>query len=390
MRIEGWLCLAVVGGTLSGLNSCTSKQVEASGYSEVALSGVASVRLPAQFAPLTNKVAAARPDFKVGFLGDFAGPAEDQNFWAITHAFAFREAKLPTGQVEIPALLVVSRVADKQSFSSAQMYFESAIRFSPDPRWTTPKRLPWKQRQIAKSVTLFEAELEEGQQASSVAVMVDRDSLLEAMLLGQRSVLKTETAQQVLNDLRSGYRVTQPLEDYFHQLNAAVQAQSDARRKNYLALLEVLQKEELDYTPTPRVVVFNPNLAGQFWWPMFDRGGVPTHFAIAARLGAYRAGSAADWRKLEGFFPGMRMVSAEAEGDGFRWKPLGSSEALPARTLALLADTRWATIESKQVFATLEFSFTQAIPNLSQWLNEIEAALRQAEMTGWVGEGKSR
>ena len=48
--------------------------------------------------------------------------------------------------------------------------------------------------------------------------MVDRENLLEALILGERDVLTPEAAQQVLEGLRTGYQVTQPLEDYFHQM----------------------------------------------------------------------------------------------------------------------------------------------------------------------------
>jgi len=348
------------------------------------LDGVIAVRLPAQFKRIEHAKPARRPDLKPGFIGDAAGEPDDQNFWAITHAFAFREIKDSSGSVKIPAMLVVSRVADKQSFSSAQLFMEGAVRFSSDPRWLSARRLVWKQKQVSKSLTLFEAEIEAGKQGSNVLVMVDRDNLLEALILGERQVLNAQVAQQLLEDLRSGYRVTRPLEDYFHQINAAVQARADVRRKHYLALLENLQKEELDYTPTPRVVVFNRNLAGQFWWPMFDRSGVPKHFAIAGRLGSLSSDNSSAWRQLESSYANMRLVYAEFEGEIARWKALGSGSNPGARTLALLSDTRWASPTEKQAFAAIEFAFAEGIPELSPWLNALETISRQAEAQGLV------
>lgn len=369
------------------LNSCASKLVQASGYTEVQLSGVASLRLPAQFLPIQQPVAAVRPQLGVDFLGDVAGDPADQNFWAITHAFAFRETRSPAGLPVLPAMLVVSRVANPQSFASAQLHYEASVRFSPDPRWSSPIRLEWKLRQVSKSLSIFEAELVPGKLGAAVMVMVDRDSLIQALLLGERSVLEAEVARQVLSDLRSGFRLDKPLDEYFHKVNQAVQASADLRRKHYLALLEILQKEELDYTPTPRVVVFNANLAGQFWWPIFDRSGVPSHFAIAGRLGTLKKADTEVWRRLEALFPGMRLITAEPEGEKWQWKSLTGAGAVSARTTSLLFDTRWAgqgDNGAKQAFAALEFGFASEPPNLSEWLNALEAAGKQALSQGLV------
>jgi hypothetical protein len=369
------------------LNSCASKLVQASGYTEVQLSGVASLRLPAQFLPIQQPVAAVRPQLGVDFLGDVAGDPADQNFWAIAHAFAFRETRSPAGLPVLPAMLVVSRVANPQSFASAQLYYEASVRFSPDPRWSSPIRLEWKLRQVSKSLSIFEAELVPGKLGAAIMVMVDRDSLIQALLLGERSVLEAEAARQVLSDLRSGFRLDKPLDEYFHKVNQAVQASADLRRKHYLALLEILQKEELDYTPTPRVVVFNANLAGQFWWPMFDRSGVPSHFAIAGRLGTLKKADTEVWRRLEALFPGMRLITAEPEAEKWQWKSLSGAGAVSARTTSLLFDTRWAgqgDNSAKQAFAALEFGFASEPPNLSEWLNALEAAGKQALSQGLV------
>jgi hypothetical protein len=373
------ICLALL-----GLSSCTSKKVAATGYTEIQVDGSIALRLPAQFQKIQHPAPTVRPAFSTAFLGDTAGLAEDQNFWAITHAFAFRETTKPGGGVEIPALLVVSRVADRQSFVSAQLFYESAARYSPDPRWSVSRRLSWKSQTLTKSITLFEAEIEAGKQGSSVFILLDRENLIEALILGDQTVLTAGTARRVLSDVRDGYRVAAPLEDYFHQINQAVQSHAEVRRKNYLALLDTLQKEELDYTPTPRVVVFNPNLAGQFWYPPFDRSGVPTHFAITGRLGKLLSGNANAWKKLEPFFPGMRFVAGQPEGNSVRWSPLGSPTPLSARTLSLMNDTRWADTPEQQAFATLEFSFASGIPDLSLWLNALEVAEKQAEAQGLV------
>jgi hypothetical protein len=369
------------------LGSCTSKLVEAGGYSEVKLSGIASLRLPAQFLPIQQPVAAIRPQLGFDFLGDVAGEPTDQNFWAVTHAFAFRETRTPAGLPVLPAMLVVSRVANTQSFASAQRYYEASVRYSSDPRWSTPLRLEWKSRQVSKNLSTFEAELVPGKLGAAVMVMVDRESLIQALLLGERSVLEAEVARQVLTDLRSGFRLEKPLDDYFHKVNQSVQASADLRRKNYLALLEILQKEELDYTPTPRVVVFNANLAGQFWWPLFDRSGVPSHFAIAGRLGNLKKTEPAVWQRLEALFPNMRLVTAEQEAEKWQLKSLSGAGAISTRTASLLLDTRWAAQSdnnAKQAFATLEFPFTSEPPNLSDWLNALEAVGKQALSQGLV------
>jgi hypothetical protein len=362
------------------LSGCTSTRVEAGGYTDTALSGIGVLRLPAQFVP----VAAATPSGAlpgITLLGQAPEPIEDHNFWAVTHAFAFR----PQAPRQ-PALLLVSRVADAQSFAAAQLYYERGLRFATDARWIRAQRPAWKSQTLGRGATLFSAELAPGEDGADVYVYVHRDSLIEAMLIGERKVLNAAAALAVLSALPEGYRLTTPLEDYFRSVSKVLQTQSEQRRKQYLSLLETLQKEELDYTPTPRVVVFNSNLAGQFFWPAFDRSGVPLYFAIAGRLGIVRKKDPEAWKQLEGSFPGMRLVAAEAASDA--WRPLAGPQPLPARTLSLLADTGWAQENresgSSLAFATLQFSFTGGAPNLSDWLNSLEAAGRQAEALGLI------
>ena len=375
-------------GVLPLLSSCQSKSVEARGYEDVSLSGVATMRLPAQFKKIQNPPPSLRPTFIPQFLGDTAGDPMDQNFWALTHAFAFRESKSPAGAIEAPALLVVSRLADAQSFSSAQIYYESSVRYSPDLRWQSAKRLDWKPQHLSKNLSFFKAVLEAGKSGSAVLVMADREALLQVMLLGTNEVLTDAAALQVMHDLRASYKVTQPLDDYFYQTSKAVQSLAESRRKNYLGLLETLQREELDYTPTPRVVVFNPNLAGQFWWPVFDRSGVPVHFAIAGRLGDLRHEESLPWKKLEDLFDGMRLCEVQTkEVKAWQWKSLSGSGTVTPRTQSLLLDTGWIAQgegEARQAFATLEFSFSTSIPNLSLWLNALESTGKQAEANGLI------
>lgn len=364
------------------LAGCTSKQVEARGYSETPLPGIGTLLLPAQFVPVPSRpvsgvMAGLSP------LGQLTAPIEDHNFWAVTHAFAFRPEA--TRQ---PALLVVSRVADRQSFAAAQLYYENAIGLATDPRWRNAQRPAWKSQTLARNATLFAAELTPGEAGADVYVFLHRDSLIQALLIGERKVLRPDAGLALLSGLPEGYRLTTPLEDYFRSVSQALQAQSEQRRKHYLTLLETLQREELDYTPTPRVVVFNPNLAGQFSWPAFDRSGVPLHFAIAGCLGTLRQTDPAAWKQLEASFPGMRLIAAEPDGSQWRWRALDSPAALPARTLALLADTAWTAAEGESAgplaFATLEFSFADGTPDLSQWLNALETVGRQAEARGWI------
>ena len=370
------------------LSSCTTKLVEARGYEDVSLSGIATLRLPAQFQKIQNPPAALRPSLAPEFLGDAAGDPMDQNFWAVTHAFAFRESMRGPGTVEVPALLVVSRLANAQSFSSAQVYYETAARFSPDARWRSTKRLDWKPQHDSRTLSFFKAELEPGKAGSFVLVMADRAALLQVMLLGTNAVLRQDAARQVMNDLRLSYKLLQPLDDYFYRTNKAVQLLADSRRKNYLDLLEALQKEELDYTPTPRVVVFNPNLAGQFWWPVFDRSGVPAHFTIAGRLGGLRRDETVPWKKLEDLFAGMRLCEVQAKEVGtLQWKSLSGTAPVTSRTQSLLLDTGWIgqnEAAAREAFATLEFSFSTPIPNLSQWLNALETTGKQAEAGGLI------
>ena len=68
-------------------------------------------------------------------------------------------------------------------------------------------------------------------------------------------------------------------------------------------------------------------------------------------------------------------------------KSLSGAGAISTRTASLLLDTRWAAQSdnnAKQAFATLEFPFTSEPPNLSDWLNALEAVGKQALSQGLV------
>ncbi len=362
---------------LGVLAACQRPYVTAGASVELDLDGVVKISLPAQFARLANMPASTAPEVGVPFLGDHAGPAEDQNFWAVTHAFAFRQNK-----DVVPAMLVVARVADKQSYAAAQLFYEAAMRFSPDQRWAETKRLDWTQKVVDKSLSFYEAVISP---QAKVTVMVDRNTLLEVLLIGENVVLPKEVAREVLAQLRSNYHLQKPLEEYFAAVSKGVQAAADKRRKHYLELLETLQKEELDYTPTPRVVMFNHNLAAQFFWPMFDRSGVPTHFAIAARLGTVKKLEQTPWTELENAHPGMRLIASVKEKDDLRWKSLTFNPSLPTRAVAVVEDTRWSRdAEDAQAYATLQFAFGQTAEPLSNWLSAAEVIARQSEAKGLV------
>jgi len=351
------------------LCSCSGKLVRAGGYEDVSL-GPVSLRLPAQFKAVKHAPPPIDP--------------LDGNHWAVTHAFAFREA--PDGATA--SLLVVSRVADAQSLSHAQLLYESATARSPDARWRSANRLDWKQDRVSPSLSYSTAALAVVPKGAAVYTMSDRETLLEAVLIGDNEALPPAVARQVLSDLRGNYRVVAPLDERFSLANSETKKNADARRKSYLALLEALQREELDYTPTPRVVVFNRNLAGQFWWPMFDRSGVPAHFAIAARLGKVLRNDETSWRTVATVEPGIRVVSVGGDlGKAWRWTLLAGDTEIGPRTQALLQDSGWlgaAIGGGQQGFATLEFPFDKPIPELSRWLDAVESLAKRAEADGLV------
>lgn len=368
MYLQFWLALAVL-----LLSSCNGKLVRAGGYDEVALGSV-SVRVPAQFTQVQHAPPAVDP--------------LDQNYWAITHAFSFREG--PDGTA--PALLVVSRVADAQSLSNSQLLFESAARHSPDARWRKAERLEWKQDRVSPNLNYSSAVLTSGAMGATVYTMSDRKTLIEAVLIGENAALPAAVAREILSDLRGNYRVVAPLDDYFRQAKAAMQREADGRRKNYVTMLQVLQREELDYTPTPRVVVFNKNLAAQFWWPLFDRSAVPSYFAIAGRLGRVLKSEEAAWRDVVPAEGGLRVVSVSgALGKPWQWTLLAGGSKIGTRTQALLQDSGWlgaAIGGEQQGFATIEFPFDRPIPDLSQWLDSVEKLAKRVEEEGLVATEK--
>jgi len=341
------------------LSGCGRPKVELSLGEELKLGDVATLRPPKGFLP---------------FEGETRVDPEDENFWAVTHVLGFGE----------DAVLAISRVADQQSFTPAQTLYEIAAQKSNAGRWRATKRLNWRSSNKLKGQTLFEAEIEPGPKGAGVWGLNDRETLLQVLILGDRQVLEPAVAPAVLDLVKQEYRLRVQLEDQFGKLTREVQARAEARRAPYLRLLETLQREELDYTPTPRVVIFNRNLAGQFWWPRFDRSGVPSHFTIAGRLGKLESEDRDLWQKLEEFFPGTRLVAAKPAGEDWDWVGLATEGQIGRRMQALLVDTRWANPEESQAFAVFEISFGAGPADLSEWLTALESIGKQAERLGLV------
>jgi hypothetical protein len=366
-----------IGGAL-GLLGCAARGLHAGSYTDLSLSGdpslsgeMAKLRLPANFQPLQSQQ--IRPHNRnIGvpngpqaqLKGDVVLDLMHMNFWAVSHAFALGETLSPNGQRQLDGLLLISRMADAQSFARPQAFLESAQQYSPDRRWNPSTKLEWKTQVEPKRSTFHEAL----PPSSGFAVAIeDREHLLEALYFGAPLKNGPSIARDILRTAVDSYVLRQPLDSYFRQVNAAVDAMAQARRQRYLELLETLQAEGLDYSPAPRVVRFNPNLVCRFYWPAYDRSGVPLEISFAARLGIPIRPIGED---LAGAIQTGQLILVN--------KDEKSREAELARAAGWEEESSAAGI----AIAALSFSFTEEIPSLSRWLDEVEAASRQGTRLG--------
>ncbi len=374
----------MLGAVCLSLTGCGWGKLQADSYVLADLDGVAEVQVPKTM----MRWGAAGPSKLVGegpaLLGDHAADVEESNFWAVSHAFYFGERAKPQ------AWLLVSRVADVQSFSPGQVYFEWTMRLLGQE---AKAPLSWQARALTRTLSRYQSRWQrEDTKAWTVWLEVDRERLLEVLLLGDPEALGEGAAEGILAEVRRSYRPKRELGGYFASIKKALDAMAERRRPNYSALLQALENEELDYAPTPKVVLFNRQLACQFRWRSFDRSGVPWEFAILGRLGeTHPSAKPEEWAALEGKWAGMKIFSFASGGEGI-WLPYRLSQPrgafLPSRLPAVAIGGGWPG-ESAQsaAYAGLEFRFDQKIPDLSVWLDDLEKLSEEAEKRGLVEAG---
>jgi hypothetical protein len=350
----------------------------------VDLDGLAEVSLPATLERLKtagrNRDLGGKNIAKLRLLGDHSLNPLESNFWALSHGFVF-------GGESAQVRLLLSRVADGQSFYTGQIYFEWATQVFLSPQ---NKQLDWHAKKISKSVTIYDADLEpEPNKNSRVWILIDREKLLELMIWGDPQVVKPDYVSGIFEEIRRTYRLKSSLDSYFASVRKTLSDLAGQRRQNYAELLQKLEDEELDYAPTPRVVLFNRNLACQFWWLPFDSTGIPWEFAILGRLGelSSRPGVPA-WAELSQQAKTIQIFGL-APGGQAQWlpfSPLKPESTLPSSRVTQLAiATGWAAEEPKNfAYAGLEFRFDQPIPKLSEWLDDLEAATKAATRRGLI------
>lgn len=353
------------GGAL-GLLGCSGKGLRAGGFGEVELeAGLAVLRLPGNFRPLRGEQIRRRSRSigvaggpSVELKGDVVLDLIHMNFWALSHVFALGEEENAAGKKSIEGLLLISRLADAKSFARPQAFLETAAMYSPDKQWTAAGKLQWKTQVEAKHY-----QVHEGEWAGGFAVVLeDRERLLEAIYFGRavKGAVKGEVAiaKEILRNAVESYILRQPLDAYFRQVNLGVEAMAQGRRKHYTDLLETLQAEGLDYSPAPLLVRFNRNLVCRFYWPAYDRSGVPLEISFAARLGVPLKPMEEDLKsKLR--VGELIVLGKEAKG----------------READLARDAGW--VEESVAVAGLSFSFSEEIPDLSGWLDDVEALSRE-------------
>ncbi len=386
MRAWGTCGIVAIGAVF--LASCQSRKLQAGGYQSADLDGLAEVSLPKTLTRLDTSgrkrdVGLGTP-FAVRLLGDHCPNPEESNFWALSHAFVF-------GKEAPKAYVVVSRVADAQSFAIGQVYFAWASRLF---AFAAPKQMEWKQSKPAKDISVYEASWSpEPKQEQKAWVWMDRAAQMEVLVFGGREVVSDEAARGIFEEVRRSYRLKKPLEDYYARLRKALEAMAAKRRPNYMTLLQKLEYEELDYAPTPKLVYFNQNLACQFWWRPFDNSGVPWEFAIGARLGAVSAAATEEaWKDLAEKHAGIDVFGMAPIGNGV-WMPYRFQQpkvTMPLRRASeMLLDTGWLAEDAPtSAFAGLDFRFDGAVPDLSDWLDGLEAVTKAALDRGLLDKAK--
>jgi hypothetical protein len=224
-----------------------------------------------------------------------------------------------------------------------------------------------------------------------VVVLLDREHLVQAMLVGEGKSFDLPTGRAILQHAAKSLAVRMAIEDYFARVGKAATRQADLRRKNYIRLLETLEREQLDYSPTPKAVIFNRNLACQFWWPAYDRSGVPASFAIVGRIGKLRTAGTGpgEFAEVLAGMDGIRLFAAdpgEREGQWTLRKLDGGKEPLE-RSRAVVDEAGWVAKQEERgslVFASLEFSFDEKPMDLSGWLDNLERVAKQSARAGLV------
>ncbi|MDX2267416.1 MAG: hypothetical protein NW208_04875 [Bryobacter sp.] len=363
--------------------SCQNGQLRTWRTQVYDLDGLAEVSLPTSFVRLNtlgrNRNLGATqgntPGPQVRLLGDHSLDPEETNFWAVSHAFLF-DPERPG------ARLLVSSLADAQSFSPPSVYFRWATRVF---GYTSPDDLAWTSTELAPGTRLFETSWPTGAQSKQSAwVLMDKDKLLQATLFADTERVPQSTALEVFRSLRESYRLRSALGPYFTQVRSTLNAMADRRRAQYLNLLETLEEEELDYAPTSQVVLFNRNLACQFWSRTFDNSGVPWEFAIAARLGKIKTNAPALWQKLEP--PGLSPFSLLPGANGWvRQALVNTSPMTSLRLQTLVEGAKWARQGTPpEAYVGMHFSFAQPIPDLSEWLTNVDQLSRAAEMADLI------
>jgi hypothetical protein len=284
-----------------------------------------------------------------GWWGDFppnATAAATRNPWAVTYAFVRGDRR---------ASVLLSQVADAQALMGAQELAGMLVAYQLRERL---ERLDWRASQIRPQVVALVA--------GDVVVVTDRQRLRQVLTAG----LKPEVGVGIALEMLDSFVTKGDFAAYFARREEEEKAAVAVRRKHYQALLATLEREELDYSPTPKVVVFNANLACQFYWGMFDRSGVPLRMTIVGRLG-----------ELAPLAKGDALGMTVDEFDGTRWS------MKDGEVEKVVAATRWRAVEggARRVgYLGLSFGFDETPPDLSAWLNELERMERDARMKGWL------
>lgn len=295
---------------------------------------------------------------------------DDLNLWVRHHVFRFS----PAPQV----LLVVTQLADLSSQLAPSKLLEALREAYPNSAWPALPAAAWQ-----KTASGFVARTTKPAPEITAHLILDRERLLQVLILGPSSWLDPAVAQDLAQAIPAGYQSQQTPAQLFQPTLAALEQHTARRRTHYRELLAALDREELDYVPTPNLTVFNPRLAALFRAARFDRSGIPARFAIAGLLGPLHDAAALPLEELREAFPLVQFRTAQLQSGEVHFSSgpdLALAREVVSKSGWLLGYAPGTTL----AIGALEIHFAQAPVDFSVWLTQLERLGRWLETEGHI------
>lgn len=322
------------------------------------LGPAASIPLPDGFAPIEPLPVSPPLD------------PDDLNLWVRLHAWSFTAAP--------QVLLAVAQLADLPSQLSPAKLLDALREAFPKSPWPALPPAAWQ-----KTPTGFAARTAQPAPEINAHLVVDRDRLLQVLLIGPSSWLDATLAQAIAQAIPAGYQTAVAPAQLFQPVLSALDQHTARRRTHYRDLLAALDREELDYVPTPNLVVFNPRLAALFRAARFDRSGIPARFAIVGLLGALNDSATLPLDELREAFSLVQFRTAQLQSGEVQFSSgpeLSLAREVVARAGWLMGYAPGATL----AIGALEIHFAQAPVDFSVWLTQLERLGRWLDAEGHI------